>query len=106
MAISFMPSRGYRTNGATASLLILSASPSPIPARSDDYLAMGQHPKVIGAMVEPAIRMGTGAGVHVAQILVRCPLQRAGEHWLSQDFSCIAYSNVGRLLRRGSHEAI
>src|SRR3978361_2476275 len=29
---------------------------------SNDSLGLGQHPKVIGAMVETATRMGTGAG--------------------------------------------
>src|SRR3954451_6663887 len=30
--------------------------------RFNDYLGMGQHRRVVGAMVKPATRVGTGAG--------------------------------------------
>jgi 5-aminolevulinate synthase len=44
---------------------ILHSQDGPCPVViwcSNDYLGMGQHPKVIGAMVETTTRMGTGAG--------------------------------------------
>jgi 5-aminolevulinate synthase len=44
---------------------ILHSQDGPRPAViwcSNDYLGMGQHPRVIGAMIETTTRMGTGAG--------------------------------------------
>ena len=41
---------------------------------SNDYLGMGQHPKVIGAMVETATRMGTGAAGRATSRATNHPL--------------------------------